>query len=91
MPPGGKSGAPYNNVMKSTVAFLKEHNFGYLKVDSGGPYNDMQLWHDLIKKSGNKMTIENCHQGGEPPNVRDKKPTGIYLIEDPGVGTTVLS
>ena len=27
-----------------------------------------RLWKDLIDRSGNKMTIENCHQGGEPPN-----------------------
>ena len=28
----------------------------------------MQLWHDLLAAQDYDMTIENCHQGGEPPN-----------------------
>ena len=37
MPPGGVHGEAYATVMTGTVAFLQEHKFGYLKVDSGGP------------------------------------------------------
>ena len=68
MPPGGVNGPQYMRVMEGTVQFLKENNFQYLKIDSGSCYNDMTLWHSLIEKSGQPMTIENCHQGGQPPN-----------------------
>jgi len=65
---GGVGGAQYTRVMHSTVAWLKQHGYEYLKVDSGGCYNDMQLWHDLLLAVDHTMTVENCHQGGEPPN-----------------------
>jgi hypothetical protein len=39
-------------VMKGSVQFLKDNGFGYIKVDSGSCYNDMELWHDLIESSG---------------------------------------
>jgi hypothetical protein len=65
---GGVGGAQYNRVMHSTVAWLKTNRFKYLKIDSGGCYNNQQLWHDLITESGQDMMIENCHQGGQPPN-----------------------
>jgi hypothetical protein len=53
--------------MHSTVAWLKTNGFKYLKIDSGGCYNDQQLWHDLIQASGQDMVIENCHQVSHMP------------------------
>lgn len=64
---GGVGGAVYEKVMHGTVGWLKRNRFEYLKVDSGGCYNDMQLWHDLLEAEQHPMTVENCHQGGEPP------------------------
>ena len=46
---GGVGGPQYERVMNSTAKWLKSNGFKYLKVDSGGCYNDMQLWHDLIQ------------------------------------------
>ena len=54
--------------MHSTVDWLKHNGFEYLKVDSGGCYNDMQLWHDLLVAADWDITVENCHQGQQPPN-----------------------
>ena len=54
--------------MNSTVQWLKENGFEYLKVDSGGCYNDMELWHELLVAADWDITVENCHQGGQPPN-----------------------
>ena len=67
-PYGGVGGDTYNRVMSGSVAFLAQYGFGFVKVDSGSVYNDMQLWHDLAAASGADIAIENCHQGGEPPN-----------------------
>ena len=53
----------YERVMHSTVQFLKSNRFEYLKIDSGGCYNDMQAWHELLEASGQtQITVENCHQ-----------------------------
>ena len=54
--------------MNSTVKWLKTNAFEYLKVDSGGCYNDMQLWHDLLVAAEHDIIVENCHQGAQPPN-----------------------
>ena len=67
-PWGGVGGAAYNTVMRGSVQFLVDNGFGFVKVDSGSCYNDMSLWHDLIADTGADIYIENCHQGGEPPN-----------------------
>ena len=65
---GGAGSPTYHRNMNGTVSWLKENRFEYLKVDSGGCYNDMQLWHDLLADANYPMMTENCHQGGEPPN-----------------------
>jgi hypothetical protein len=65
---GGVGGAQYERVMHSTVSWLKENGYHYLKVDSGGCYNDMTLWRTLLDAAEWPMTVENCHQGGQPPN-----------------------
>lgn len=54
---GGVGGPQYNRVMNSTVAWLKTNGFQYLKVDSGGCYNDMQLWHDLLEATGQQDMV----------------------------------
>eukprot|EP01079_Euglenida_sp_SAG-EU17-18_P006447 gene6447-1150_t len=69
---GGVGGLVYNKVMHATVQWLKANQFQYLKacpfpcpcapVDSGGCYNDMTLWHELLGQAGHEMTVENCHQ-----------------------------
>jgi hypothetical protein len=65
---GGVGGQQSHRVMNSTVHWLKTNGFQYLKVDSGGCYNDMQLWHDLLVAADWDITVENCHQGAQPPN-----------------------
>ena len=65
---GGVGSPQYNRVMNSTVQWLKQNGFEYLKVDSGGCYNDMELWHELLVAANWDITVENCHQGGQPPN-----------------------
>lgn len=65
---GGVGSPQYNKVMNSTVQWLKQKGFKYLKVDSGGCYNDMELWHELLVAADWDITVENCHQGGQPPN-----------------------
>jgi hypothetical protein len=65
---GGVGSPQYNKVMNSTVQWLKQNGFKYLKVDSGGCYNDMELWHELLVAADWDITVENCHQGGQPPN-----------------------
>jgi hypothetical protein len=59
---GGAGGLQYHRVMNSTVQWLKTNGFEYLKVDSGGCYNDMELWHDLLVAADWDITVENCHQ-----------------------------
>lgn len=69
VPYGGVGGAAYLRNMRGNVAFLAKHGFGYVKVDSGGVYNDLDLWHRLLSEAGrDDMVLENCHQGHLEPN-----------------------
>jgi len=67
-PYGGVNGDTYNRVMRGSVQFLVDNGFGFVKVDSGSCYNDMQLWQELIEASGAPIKVENCHQGDLAPN-----------------------
>eukprot|EP00039_Didymoeca_costata_P002752 m.62306 g.62306 ORF g.62306 m.62306 type:complete len:741 (+) comp11502_c0_seq2:165-2387(+) len=70
MPYGGAGGATYMKNMKGTVSFVKDVGFDYLKIDSGSVYNDLNLWSMLLADAGieDNVVVENCHQGGYPPN-----------------------
>jgi len=67
-PEGMPSDPAYVKNMRGNVEFLVKNGFDYVKVDSGSVYNDMQLWHELIRDSGRPMVVENCHQGHIVPN-----------------------
>ena len=64
------------------MAWLKANGFKYLKVDSGGCYNDMQLWHDLLEQADylEEVTVENCHQVGHGRIVASEIEAPILLV-----------
>ena len=39
--------------------------FDELKVDSGGAFNNMTAWEQVLNATGRQIALENCHQGGE--------------------------
>lgn len=50
-----------------TVADTAKYNFDGLKLDSCSQFNNMTMWAEEINKTGHKVILENCHQGGLVP------------------------
>ena len=50
------------------VAALIEFGFDSVKLDGCGAQRDLNVWADLMNKSGKAIMIENCHWGGTVPN-----------------------
>jgi hypothetical protein len=52
------------------VAATIKSKFDGLKLDSCSQFNNMTEWARLLNKTGKRVLLENCHQGGLVPNQR---------------------
>ena len=92
MPPGGVDGSRYKQMLQGSVDFLFDQGFDGVKIDSGGPFNNMEEWHvafeetrKRLRPEGEPLFVENCHQGGQEPNA-SWCPFDIFRTAgDPGV------
>ena len=50
-----------------TVAATASYGFDGLKIDSCSQFNNMTEWATELNRSGHKVLLENCHQGGMVP------------------------
>lgn len=63
-----KTDALHQLHMHGEAEWLARMKFDELKVDSGGNFNNMSAWEQVLNATGRQIALENCHQGGEPPN-----------------------
>jgi hypothetical protein len=54
--------------MNGEAEWMKEMEFDEVKVDSGGYFNNMTWWREVLNATDRQIAVENCHQGNELPN-----------------------
>jgi alpha-galactosidase len=55
-------------IMERSAAAVGDFNFDGMKLDSCSQFNNLTWWASLLNKTGRRILIENCHQGGlDPP------------------------
>ena len=71
-PFGNGSAWDLEAVAAGAVATLADLGFDSVKIDSGFPVgSNMSLWASLLNRTGRPVMIENCHQGGQAPGIRN--------------------
>jgi len=58
-------------IMQASAAAVGSYGFDGLKLDSCSQFNNLTWWAELLNKTGRKILIENCHQGGLNPPGND--------------------
>ena len=64
------SGEDVEVMMKGSVRMLAEQGWDGVKFDSCSQFHNLTRWAELINATGRKVLIENCHQGGFTPGMR---------------------
>lgn len=59
-----------DKVMKGSVKMLVEQGWDGVKFDSCSMFHNLTRWAELINATGHPVLIENCHQGGLTPGMR---------------------
>jgi hypothetical protein len=63
-------GEMIDRVMRGSVRMLAEQGWDGVKFDSCSQFHNLSRWAELINETGRPVLIENCHQGGFTPGMR---------------------